>query len=159
HEAKAAPSKPVASAEEPPSDRLHIDLPTALRLAGANHLQIALAAERVRQAEERLQGARALWLPTLDAGIDYNRHEGQIQDTGGNVVDVRRSSLFIGGGPKLGSDSLNGSNNGPSRLALGLPLADALFAPLAERQTVRASQAAQAVTFNDSLLEVALAYL
>jgi outer membrane protein TolC len=134
-------------------------LPTALRLAGANHLQIALAAERVRQAQARLEGAKALWLPTLDAGIDYNRHEGQIQDTSGNIIDVRRSSLFVGGGPKVGSDSLNGSNNGPSRLALGLPLADALFAPLAERQTVRASRATHAATFNDSLLEVAGAYL
>jgi len=111
-----------------------------------------LAAERVRQAEARLQGARALWLPMLDAGIEYNRHEGQIQDTSGNVIDVRRSSLFVGGGPKVGSDSLNGGNNGPSRLALGLPLADALFGPLAERQTVRASQATQSATFNDSLL-------
>jgi outer membrane protein TolC len=159
HEEKASPPKPLPPAEEPIQDQLPIDLPTALRLAGANHLQIALAAERVRQAEARLQGARALWLPTLDAGIEYNRHEGQIQDTGGKVIDVRRSSLFVGGGPKLGTDSLNGGNNGPSRLALGLPLADALFAPLAERQNTRASAAAQAATFNDSLLEVAVAYL
>jgi outer membrane protein TolC len=159
HDEKTPLPKPLLSGEEPIPDQLPIDLPTALRLAGANHLQIALAAERVRQAEARLQGARALWLPTLDAGIEYNRHEGQIQDTGGNIIDVRRSSLFVGGGPKVGSDSLNGGNNGPSRLALGLPLADALFAPLAERQTVRASQAAHAATFNDSLLEVVIAYL
>jgi outer membrane protein TolC len=159
HEEKALPPKPLPSAEEPIPDQLPIDLPTALGLAGANHLQIALAAERVRQAQARLEGAKALWLPTLDAGIEYNRHEGQIQDTGGNVIDVRRSSLFVGGGPKVGSDSLNGGNNGPSRLALGLPLADALFAPLAERQTVRATAAAQAATFNDSLLEVAVTYL
>src|SRR5262249_30095770 len=129
HEEKAPR---FARAAEPLSDQFPIDLPTTLRLAGAHHLQIALAAERVRQAKARLQGARALWLPTLDAGIEYNRHEGQIQDTSGNVIDVRRSSLFVGGGPKVGSDSLNGGNNGPSRLSLGLPLADALFAPLAE---------------------------
>src|SRR5262249_20394245 len=115
NEEKAPPPKPLPSAEEPIPDQLPIDLPTALRLAGANHLQVALAAARVRQAEARLQGAKALWLPTLDAGIEYNRHEGQIQDTGGHIIDVRRSSLFVGGGPKLGSDSLNGGNNGPSR--------------------------------------------
>jgi outer membrane protein TolC len=159
HEEKAPLPKPVSPAEEPIPDRLPIDLPTALRLGGANHLQIALAAERVRQAEARLQGARALWLPTLDAGVGYNRHDGQIQDTSGHVIDVRRSSLFVGGGPKVGGDSLNGGNNGPSRLAVGLPLGDALFAPLAERQNARASAAAQAATFNDSLLEVAVAYL
>jgi outer membrane protein TolC len=159
HVEKAPLPKPLPLAEEPIPDQLPIDLPTALRLAGANHLQIALAAERVRQAEARLEGAKSLWLPTLDAGVGYNRHQGQIQDTGGNVIDVRRSSLFVGGGPKLGSDSLNGGNNGPSRLSVGLPLADALFAPLAERQTTRATAAAQAATFNDSLLEVAILYL
>ena len=159
HEEKPPPPKPLPSAEEPIPDQLPIDLPTALRLAGANHLQIALAGERVRQAQARLEGAKALWLPTLDAGVGYNRHEGQIQDTSGKVIDVRRSSLFLGGGPKVGSDSLNGANNGPSRLALGLPLADALFAPLAERQTIWATAAAQAATFNDSLLEVAVTYL
>jgi outer membrane protein TolC len=159
HEEKAPPAKLLPPFEEPIPDQLPIDLPTALQLAGANHLQIALAAERVRHAEARLQGARALWLPTLDAGVEYNRHEGQIQDTSGNVIDVARSSVFVGGGPKLGTDSLNGGNNGPSRLAIGLPLADALFAPLAERQTTRASAASQAATFNDSLLEVAVAYL
>jgi outer membrane protein TolC len=159
YEEKFPPPKPLPSDKEPIPDQLPIDLPTALRLAGANHLQIALAAERIRQAEARLQGAKALWLPTLDAGLGYNRHVGQIQDTGGNVIDVRRSSLFVGGGPKLGADSLNGANNGPSRLALGLPLADALFAPLAERQKIQATAAAQAATFNDSLLEVAIAYL
>jgi outer membrane protein TolC len=159
HEEKAPPPKPLPSAEEPIPEQLPIDLPTALRLAGANHLQIALAAERVREAQARLEGAKALWLPTLDAGVGYNSHAGQIQDTSGNVIDVRRSSLFVGGGPKLGGDSLNGGNNGPSRLALGLPLADALFAPLAERQRIRATAAAQAATFNDSLLEVAVTYL
>ena len=141
------------------SDQLPIDLPTALRLAGAGHLQIALAAERVRQAQARVEAANALWLPTLDAGLGYNRHEGQIQDTSGRIIDIRRDSLFVGGGPKVGGDSLNGGNNGPSRLAVGLPLADALFTPLAERQSARASTAVQAATFNDSLLEVAIAYL
>jgi outer membrane protein TolC len=159
HEETAPPPKALPSSEEPFCDRLPIDLPTALRLAGANHLQIAVAAERVRQAQARLEGAKALWLPTLDAGVDYNRHEGQIQDTSGSVIDVTRSSLFVGGGPKLGTDSLNGGNNGPSRLSLGVPLADALFAPLVERQTIRATAAAQAATFNDSLLEVAVTYL
>jgi outer membrane protein TolC len=155
----APPPKPLPSDEEPTPDQLTIDLPTALQLAGANHLQVALAAERVRQAQARLEGAQALWLPTIDAGVEYNRHDGRIQDTGGAVGGVTRSSLFLGGGPKLGTDSLNGGNNGPSRLALGLPLADALFAPLAERQTIRATEAAHAATFNDSLLEVSSAYL
>lgn len=136
-----------------------IDLATALRLAGANNLQIALATERVRQAQARLQGANALWLPNIDAGVGYNRHQGQIQDTRGEILDVRRSSLFVGGGPNVGPASLNGGNNGPARLFLGLSLADAIFAPLAERQIVQGANAAQAATFNDTLLAVCLSYL
>src|SRR5262245_57213704 len=48
-ERKAAPEK-AATTESPPGDRYPVDLATALRLAGANNLQVALAAERVRQA-------------------------------------------------------------------------------------------------------------
>jgi outer membrane protein TolC len=136
-----------------------IDLVAALRLAGANNLQIALAEERVRQAQAQLQGANALWLPSLYFGPGYNRHDGRIQDTTGRILDVSRSSLFLGGGPLLGSGSLNGGNNGPSRLTFGLPLTEAIFDRLAVRQEAAAARAARAATFNDTLLRVGLAYL
>lgn len=153
------PSAPLAEPNAPAPEQLPIDLPATLRLAGANNLQIALAAERVLQARARLEGANALWFPSLVGGVGYNMHQGQIQDTAGHLLDVRRSSLFVGGGPNLGSNPLNGANNGPSRLALGLPLADAIFAPLAQRQLVRAAAAAQTATFNDALLAVSTTYL
>jgi outer membrane protein TolC len=127
-------------------------------LAGANNLQIALADERVRQAEARRQGAEVQWLPSLDLGVGYNNHAGRIQDTGGNIVDTRRSSVFVGGGPNLGPAALTGGD-GSSRLVVGAPLADLLFTPLAERQAVRAADASRAATFNDTLLQVGLAYL
>jgi outer membrane protein TolC len=151
---------PPASLPPPPAaDSCPIDLTTALRLAGANNLQIQLADERVREAEARLQGAELLWLPSLYFGVEYNKHDGQIQDTRGQVPEVSRNSLFVGGGPLLGRGSLNGGNNGPSRLTFGLPLADALFTRLAERQAARAAGAALDATFNDTLLRVSLAYL
>ncbi|MBI1914106.1 MAG: TolC family protein [Planctomycetes bacterium] len=159
YEEKAAPPEALPAPREIPQDHYPIDLVTALRLAGANNLQIALADERVRQAQARLQAANALWLPSLYVGADYNRHDGTIQDTGGRVLDVSRSSLFLGGGPLLGRGSLNGGNNGPSRLTLGIPLGDVLFARLAERQAAEAAGAARASTFNDTLLQVGLAYL
>lgn len=141
-------------------DRLPIDLPTALRLAGANNLQIALAAERVNEARARLTGARAAWLPSLSAGVGYNRHAGQIQDTRGQVIDVDRGSVFVGGGPVLGGGQpLTGGAGGPGRLAVDFSLTDGLFAPLAQRQLVRAADAVLTSTFNDTLLQVASAYL
>ncbi len=161
---KAGPERAAGPADAPaaPSlapDRYPINLATALRLAGANNLQIALASERVRQAQARLQGAEALWLPSLNAGVGYNKHDGRIQDTQGTVLEVSRNSVFVGGGPDLGPAPLTGGTNGPARLFLGLPLADLFFAPLAERQLVRAAGASLASTFNDTLFQVGVAYL
>ncbi|MEX0675899.1 MAG: TolC family protein [Pirellulales bacterium] len=136
-----------------------IDLPATLRLAGANNLQIALAAARVGAARARLQGAHALWLPSFNGGIGYNLHRGKIQDTAGDILDINRSSVFVGGGPVLGGAPLNGGTNGPARLFVGLPLTDAIFAPLAERQLAQAAGATQAATFNDALLAASAGYL
>jgi hypothetical protein len=50
HTEELPPPKVVPSLELQTSDRYPIDLMTALQLAGANNLQIALASERIRQA-------------------------------------------------------------------------------------------------------------
>ncbi|MGE3805080.1 MAG: TolC family protein [Gemmataceae bacterium] len=159
---RAESEKPIAMlppAVKPAKDRFPIDLSTVWRLAGANNLQIALASERIREATAQLEGARALWLPSLQFGVGYNRHDGQIQDTRGDILEVSRSSVYTGGGANLGAAPLNGGTNGPARLFVGLPLADALFAPLAQRQVANAASAHQAATFNDTLLQVSIGYL
>jgi outer membrane protein TolC len=156
---KALASEALLPPKEPPLDRYPIDLTTALQLAGANNLQIALASERIRQSQARLQGAEAQWLPSLNVGVGYNWHDGRVQDTRGEIIDTTRNSLFVGGGPNLGPAPLTGPAGPNPRLFLGLPLADVLFAPLAERQQVRATNAAGAATFNDTLLHVASTYL
>ncbi len=135
-----------------------IDLPTALRLAGGNNLQIALAIERVNEARARFVGAKALWLPSLNGGVGYNQHNGRIQATSGEILEVRRGSVFAGGGAAVGNFPLTGGSGGPLRLAVDLSLTDALFEPLAARQVVRAAGANRASTFNDVLLQAAVAY-
>ena len=136
-----------------------IDLPTALRLAGANNLQIAFAAERVRQARAQVDAADVLWIPSLRAGMVYNNHAGQIQATEGGVIDVNRNSLFVGGGAGVGNAPLNGGSGGPARMFVDLSLVDVLFEPLAARQIVRVNSANHTATFNDTLLQTASAYL
>lgn len=143
----------------PGRDRYPIDLPTTLQLAGANSLQIALAGERIRQAQARLSGAEHQWLPSIQAGVGYNFHDGRVQETEGGIVDTSRNALFVGGGPNVGPGSLTGPGGPPARLAVGLPLADVLFAPLAERQQAQAANAASTAVFNDTLLQAALGYL
>jgi outer membrane protein TolC len=120
---------------------MYVNLPTALQLANARPIDIALASERVQAAAAELQRARVLWLPTLYLGADYFRHDGQIQDVAGNVVGASKSAVMVGAGPSA-----------------VFAVSDALFAPLAARQTVRAREAAVQAARNDSLLAVGEAY-
>jgi outer membrane protein TolC len=132
----AAPAGGAAAARPLP-----IDLTAALRLAGVSPLDIAAAAERLKVAAARYDRASVLWLPNLTAGADYFRHDGQIQDIVGTVFDTSRSSVLVGGGP-----------------GLSLAVGDALYAPLAARQVVRARRADVRTARNGSILAVAEAY-
>lgn len=135
-----------------------IDLTTAMRLAGASHLQIQLASERIREACARLDQAEVLWIPNVSLGVGYNRHDGPIQDTEGKVSHVSRQSLYFGGGPAIGGSPLSGGASGPARLFVDLSTADVYFEPLAARQNVIVNQHAQQVAVNDNILQVGLAY-
>jgi len=135
-----------------------IDLPAVLRLAGANNWSIQLAMERVTAAQVRLDAAEALWLPTLNAGLGYTKHDGMIQATTGEVVDVSRNALFVGGGAKLAAAPLAAGAGGPARMQVDLSVADAIFKPLAARKVLSAEKWRQWATFNDTLLQSTLAY-
>ena len=139
---RPADTPPTAAAAGADSPVSFIDLATALRLVNASNPTIALARERVREAEARLQQAEVLWLPTLQTGPAYYRHDGQIQNSHGDVFTTSKSSFFEGGGAVMRFDTAN-----------------ALFAPLiARRLTNAAAAAVQAVTY-DVQLDVALTYL
>ncbi len=136
--------QPAAGAPAPPSPApasYPIDLATALRLAGANNLQIQFTRHRLQASLARLEGAQAMWLPSISAGPEYAKHDGRIQATEGQIIDASKSAAFFGGGPSMAFD-----------------LGDAIFEPLVARQTVRADQASIERTVNDTLLEVTLAY-
>jgi outer membrane protein TolC len=120
---------------------LPINLPTALKLAGARPLDIAAAAARIRLAAAELRQAQVLWLPTVYLGADYFRHDGQLQDVAGNVFGTSKTSVMFGAGP----------------FAV-FAISDAIFAPLAARQVLRAREATLQTARNDTLLAVAEAY-
>ena len=117
------------------------DLPTALRLAQAESLDVALAAQRIRIAVAQLDRAKVLWLPTIVWGGDYFRHDGQLQDIVGNVFGTSRSTVMAGAGP-----------------IMVFAATDAIFEPLAARQTLRAQEAGLRAVANDTTLAVAEAY-
>lgn len=134
---------------------LPIDLPTALRLANADNLQVALAREQIREALAGVEAARVLWLPTIRGGVSYNRHEGSIQAVDGTQFNTSRGAFYSGlGGGVYGA----GTPIVPGIYA-NFHLTDALFRPLAARQLAEAKRRAATAATNDALLSVSLAYL
>jgi outer membrane protein TolC len=133
---------PRSSILDPRSSKpLPINLPTALQLANAQAIDIAVASQRIEVAVAQLQRAQTLWLPTIYLGTDYYRHDGQIQETPGNVFGTSRSSFMLGAGPSA-----------------VFAISDAIFEPLAARQVLRAREAAFQTASNDTMLAVAQAY-
>jgi len=132
------PSMPATQLE---SRALPINLPTALHLAGANPLDIALASQRLSIASAELQRAKVLWLPTVLMGVDYYRHDGRLQDVAGEVFNTHKSTFMVGATPNV-----------------VFAVTDAIYAPLSAKQVVRARQADLQASRNDSLLAVAEAY-
>lgn len=138
---KAEFALPVVPAANTQGTPLPITLPAALALTHANPLDIQIAEERVRGAAAQLDRAHVLWLPNLNVGVDYFRHDGQIQDIVGNVFTTSRSSLLLGAGPHA-----------------VVAVTDAVYAPLAAQQVLRAAEAQAESARNDTTLAVAVAY-
>jgi outer membrane protein TolC len=131
-----------------------IDLPTVLRLANAQNYKIAVATERITEASAQLDQSKALLLPALTVGASYNRHEGQLQETNGNIVDVNRSARYAG----LGAGAVGAGTVQFPGVSLTIDLADAYFEPLAARQNSLAAKAGAAAVTNQVLLDVCISY-
>ena len=139
--AAAPESTPDAAAPAWPLETQLIDLPSALRLADGQNPEIAVARERISEALAQQERAEVIWLPHLNYGPAWARHDGQLQKSEGQVITTSRSSAFVGGG-----------------WALSLDLADAIYTPLAARQVTAARRAGAEAVAHDRLLDVALAY-
>src|SRR5262249_31882380 len=111
---------------------LPIDLPTTLRLVDANNPTIALAQARVREAYARLSQADALGTQTSPAGPTYPRHDGQWQNSLGNIITTSKSNIFFGGGLQMRFDT-----------------ADVYFLPLIAQRLTEAEAARARSTSND----------
>ncbi|HVC98778.1 MAG TPA: TolC family protein [Pirellulales bacterium] len=136
-------------------ESLPIDLPTALRLANADNLQVALAREQIRQALARVERAQTLWLPSIRGGTSYNRHDGSIQNVDGTQFNTSRGAFYSG----LGAGVYGAGTPIVPGVYANFSLADAIFQPLAARQFAAGRQRAAAAATNDAILNVSLGYL
>ncbi|MEW4489941.1 hypothetical protein AB1L42_17795 [Thalassoglobus sp. JC818] len=63
---------------EPTLDVVNMNLPAALSMVGGQHPAVGLAQWRVQEAYAQLDQAEMLWLPSLQAGMGFNRHDGNL---------------------------------------------------------------------------------
>ncbi|GEM_PF-4779794 len=139
---------PVAGSE------LSMDLQKALGLADAENPTIALAQEAVQASLAVRTQARALLLPTLDAGMNFNSHEGNLESGRGIVRDANRQALYVG----AGAAAIGGGTVGFPGVRLTAHLGDAIYEPRATEQLVTGRRFDALATSNSVLLEVAERY-
>lgn len=125
----------------PPGAALPIDLATALRLAGAQNLDVQIARERLAEAQANHQTAVAQFFPWISPGITYRRHNDKIQDVEGNIIDVDKYSYAPG-----------------AAVGVQLDLGDAIYKSLASKQLANAAGHALEAQRQDSVLAAAQGY-
>ncbi|MBL9114460.1 MAG: TolC family protein [Verrucomicrobiaceae bacterium] len=100
-----------------------IDLPTTLRLAGANAIDVKLAEEKLAEARADVQQRTLAFLPVLNVGVGYTNVQGAIQDIVGTVLVVDKQQYTAGVG-----------------MSVDLSLGDALYQRLAAKQKSLAAE-------------------
>jgi outer membrane protein TolC len=132
-----------------------IDLASALTLAGVDNPTIALAEEAVRASQADLLLARALMLPTLNAGLNYRLHRGNLLSSSGIVRDVNIDSLYLG----AGASARGAETVGIPGVRILAHVADAVFEPRIAALAVTGRRFEAVATRNEVLLEVVTRYL
>jgi outer membrane protein TolC len=132
-----------------------IDLLSAFRLAGVQNSQILLAQQRVLEAVALRQLAAAQFLPTLNAGSHLDAHSGVLQNSHGEIISVSRDSLYVGAGAFATG---TGTVTIPGVVLTGI-VSDAIFNFLISRQEINRRQFESAAVSQDTLLDVASAYI
>jgi len=160
-----------------------INLATALRLADARPLIVSAAGASVWVAEAKLQKAAVLWIPSLNLGGDYIRHDGYGPDLNRGVNVPQGENAFGQNAPGSLGKPLNQNINffysgaGFTYLPLGqsyfyqptpgeplLPepqfqyFADMIFEPLRQRQMLNSARWDIQTAKNDALFMTAKAY-
>jgi outer membrane protein TolC len=160
--AAAQPPAPVEVIAVPPMVPLDaarpsfaLDLATALGLTQQENPRVAFAQAQIAQSFAQYSAARVLWLPSIRAGMNYNKHEGRIQDVVGGNIETSRGAAFGG----LGANAVGaGSPAVPGVYAL-FHTTDALFQKQITGYALDAREFQATAVMNDQLLETALAYL
>ena len=118
-----------------------IDLPTVLRLAGAQNIDVQVAAEKLNEARAAEESTQLAFFPWVVAGAGYKAHNGAIQTVDGQIISTDKQSYNVG--PTVG---------------IQLDLGDALYKRLAAKQLTKAAEHGADAQQRQSVLEAAETY-
>jgi outer membrane protein TolC len=118
-----------------------IDLPTALRLAGANNLDVEIAREKVSEARAAHDSARARYFPWIAPSLTFRKHNDNIQNVEGRILDLDKKSVAA-------AVVINAQ----------IDLGETYYQNLVASQVVRANEAALAGRQREATYRAAAAY-
>lgn len=136
-------------------DEQPITLASALAVTAGQNPQVNFARQRIAEAFADAQAAEVLWLPSLRAGANYNKHEGRIQDVAGEMIETSRTSIYGG----MGALAVGAGSPNVHGLLMDFHLRDAVFMPRIADQRLGARQSETRAVTNDLMLDTALAYI
>jgi outer membrane protein TolC len=131
-----------------------IDLTTALNLAGVQNPDLNVMRTRVVEAAAMRQLAAAYFLPSINPGMNYDNHAGNLQQSSGNILSVNRSAFYIG----AGSNAVAAGTVSIPGVYLAENVGQGIFTYLAAKQTVRQREFETVAVRNQIFLQVAWAY-
>lgn len=146
--------EPTEAVSGRPTDA-EIDFASALALAAGQNPRVALAQARIQEAYASLAASRVMWLPSIRAGVNYNHHDGRIQDVAGNIIDTSRSSLYSG----LGAFMVGAGSPAIPGVYANFRVSDAVFQPRIAGEAAAAREFAASAAQHEVMLSTALAYL
>ena len=148
------PASPVRGlAGERPT--MPVDFATALGMTQGQNPRIAFAQAQISQAFAQYDSARVMWLPSIRAGTNYNKHEGRLQEVNGVVSEISRGAAFGG----FGANAVGAGSPAIPGVYMQFHLTDAIHQPQIAGYALQARQQLGTAAINDQLLEAALAYL
>ncbi|MBX3452189.1 MAG: TolC family protein [Planctomycetaceae bacterium] len=148
-----APPPPISTEVE--TGAYTLSLSNVLHLADSQNPNVAVARERIHEAYARVEQAETLWIPSLRAGLNYNHHEGSIQDVAGRVFNTNRSSFYGG----MGANAVGAGSPAVPGIVAQFHLTDAIFQPKIAAHQASARQFGATAARNDTLRDAAVAYL
>ncbi len=123
------------------TNSLPIDLPTVLRLAGAQNLDVQIARQRLAEAQANRETAIWQFIPAIRPGVSYAQHDHLIQSVEGKMLEVEKNSYTVG-----------------PTVAAQVDLGEAIYRALAARQLAKAARFALESQAQNSILDAVEGY-